>query len=82
MFFHTYECFYPFTSVKTLDLDGMKYTLRSVYASNFAKQVSNIQEGTGILWEFELNKALAKEANLCLFLIITAISTSCEKPLH
>ena len=64
----------------TLDLNGLNCELKSVYAADFVKQVSSIQEVAEIIQEFEINQALTEVTKfLCLILIIPATSASCEK---
>ena len=46
--------------IKTLNLDGLKCPLKLVYAADFAKQTSNIQEVLKIIWELELTKLWQK----------------------
>ena len=63
-----------------LDLDRLKCKLRSVYAADFEKQVSSIQEVTEIIWELEWNQVLAEVTKLlCLILTIPAISASFKR---
>ena len=61
-----------------LDLDGLKYELKSSNAADFAKQASSIQEVTEIIWELKLNQALAEVTKL-LCLTIPATFVSCER---
>ena len=42
----------------------LKWELKSVYAADFAKQASRIQEFTEIIQELELNQALAEVTKL------------------
>uniref|UniRef100_A0A0L8G6U0 HAT C-terminal dimerisation domain-containing protein n=1 Tax=Octopus bimaculoides TaxID=37653 RepID=A0A0L8G6U0_OCTBM len=85
--FHTYEKQFlteTFSSLNVykniLELDGLKCELKSVYAADFAKQVSSIQEVADIIWELELNQALAEVTKLLhLILTIPATSASSER---
>ena len=46
---------FRFLKKNILNLDGLKCKLKSVYAADFAKQTSSIQEATEIVHELELN---------------------------
>ena len=60
-----------------MNLDGLKCELKSVYATDFAKQALSIQEVTDIIQELELKQALAELTKLlCLNLNIPATSAS------
>ncbi|CAI9719171.1 Hypothetical predicted protein [Octopus vulgaris] len=76
--FHTYEKQFPMETFSflniyknILELDGMKCELKSVYAADFAKQASSIQEVANIIQELELNQALTEVIKL-LRLILTS----------
>ena len=63
-----------------LDLNGLKFRLKSVYGEDFAKQASSTQQVAEIKRKPELNQTLAKSTKLlCLVLTIFATSTSCKR---
>ena len=47
-----------------LVLDGLECKLRSVYAADFTKQMSTIQEVIETIWELELKQAPAEVTEL------------------
>ena len=62
-----------------LDLNGLKFELKSVYAVDLAKQASNIQEITLIIQEIKQKQCLAEVTRLqCRILTIAATSFSTE----
>ena len=66
----------------TLDLHGLKYELKPIYAADFAKQESSIQIIPEILRELKLTQALAEVTKLQrLILTIPATSTSYKRSL-
>ena len=65
----------------TLDLKGVKCELKSVYAADFAKLASSIQEDTEVTWELEVNQVLAEGTKLLRLIFTTpARSDSFERP--
>lgn len=85
--FHVYEKKFPMEAFSSLDacknildLDGLRCELKSVYAADFSKQASSIQEVANIIRELELNQALAEVTKLVrLILTVPATSASCER---
>ena len=62
-----------------LDLDGLKFELKSVYVADFAQQASTIKEVAEIVQEVELKQAFAEVTELVhLIQTISATSASCE----
>ena len=84
---HAYEKNVPMEMFSTLDvyknildLDGLKYEKKSVYAADFAKPALSNQEITEIKQDFEINQALREVTTLLrLILTITATSASFER---
>ena len=71
---------FNFGYIRLLDFDGLKCELKTVDAADFAKQESNIQEVTEIIWECILNQILAEVTKLLnLILTIPATFASYER---
>ena len=54
---------------KKLDLDGLNFDQKSVYATSVAKQASSFPEDVDIIRELELNEALAEVGILAFSLL-------------
>ena len=61
-----------------LDLNGLKCKLDSVYAADFSKQASNVQDTIEMIQERELNQALIEVTKLHLILTILVTFASGE----
>ena len=77
--FHAYEKMFAMEAFSTSGV-YKKWQLKSVHATDFAKQVSSIQEVADTIRELEWNQALAEVTKLLrLILTIPATSASCER---